>query len=90
VWHSASKHSVLGKKPLGGKVGTLAVNFQKLKSRLSLAQGRSAKHYECDDVLFKFMQNLRQQQHKVNVRLMCAEYRPINANHSEVSNYVIQ
>jgi hypothetical protein len=27
VWRYACKHSVLGKKPRGGKVGTLAINF---------------------------------------------------------------
>jgi hypothetical protein len=36
------------------------------------------------------MQNLRQQQHKVTVGLMCAEYKRLNADDSEVSNYVIR
>ena len=64
--------------------------FKKAKSRLSLHQGKSAKHHGCDDELHEFMQNLRQQQHKVTVRLMCAEYKRINADDSEVSNYVIR
>jgi transposase-like protein len=61
--------------------------FKKLKSRLSLSQGRSANKYECDNALFEFMQNLCQQQHKVTVRLICAEYKRINVDNSEVSNY---
>ena len=64
--------------------------FKKSKSRLSLTQGRLAKHYASDDPLHEFMQNLRQQQHKVTVRLMCAEYKRLNADDSEVSNYVIR
>jgi hypothetical protein len=64
--------------------------FKKLKSRLSLCQGRSAKQYGCNDSLFEFMQNLRQQQHKVPVRLMCAEYKRLNAEDNKMSNHVIR
>ena len=64
--------------------------FKKSKSRVSLSQGKSAKHYECDDALFEFMQNLHQQQRKVTVRLMCAEYKRLNEDDGEVSNHVIR
>jgi hypothetical protein len=36
------------------------------------------------------MQNLRQQQHKVTVRLMCDEYKRLNAEDNEMSNHVIR
>jgi transposase-like protein len=79
-----------GKSLLAARLALSPSTFKKWKSRLSLSQGRLAKYYECDDALFEFMRNLRQQQHKVTVRLMCAEYKRINADDSEVSNYVIR
>jgi hypothetical protein len=75
---------------LAARLALSPSTFKILKSRLSLCQGRSAKHYECDDALFEFMQNLHQQQHKVTVRLMCAEYKRLNTEDNEMSNHVIR
>jgi transposase-like protein len=64
--------------------------FKISRSRLSLCQGKSAKHHESDNALYKFMQNMREQQLKVTVRLMCAEYKRLNTDDSEMSNFVIR
>jgi siroheme synthase len=78
------------KSLLAARSALLPSTFKKSKSKLSLCQGRLANHYGCNDALFEFMQNLRQQQHKVTVRLMCAEYKRLNMDNSMMSNHVIR
>lgn len=64
--------------------------WSKSRSRLSLNLGKPAKHHESDDLLYAFFQSMRERHLKVTVRLMCAEYKRLNAEDSMVSNYVIR
>jgi transposase-like protein len=64
--------------------------WTKSRSRLSLIPGKHAKHHESDDLLYTFLQNMWEQNLKVMVRLMCAEYKRLNMEDCSISNFIIR
>ena len=95
---TATKHAVQAKdirywqKRLTVAKNQFSPRKWKEKSRKfrSLCPGKRAKHSENDVVLAAYLENLRKQDRPVTVRLMCAEYKRLNAEDSHVPNSVIR